>query len=246
MQVLIVNPQPDWAQRIQVRLRAAGARATVASDWSHATAMLEAAWPDILIVEQRVLEKEAVALSAALREGERLPLIVPTAFAHLNADVEQLSLRGEDALRRLEMLIVRLLGIFQSPAQQTIRVGKLTIDPARKQVVFAAKRVPLPPNQFRLLLYLAVNADRVVGQRELVREVWGYAGSEAEARELVKTHVRLIRRRLGWTDEQNNYLQNVRGFGYMLSPPPREQEPKAQKKTSAETQPEDAKGKAAA
>jgi len=85
--------------------------------------------------------------------------------------------------------------------------------------VFAARRVPLPPNQFRLLLYLALNADRVVDQRELVRELWGFVGSDSEARELIKTHVRLIRRKLGWNEESNNYLQSVRGFGYMLSPP---------------------------
>jgi DNA-binding response OmpR family regulator len=96
-----------------------------------------------------------------------------------------------------------------------------TIDPARKEVVFSARRVPLPPNQFRLLLYLALNAGRVIDPRELVREVWGYVESESQARELVKTHVRLIRRKLGWTDEDSNYLQSVRGFGYVLNPPPK-------------------------
>jgi len=232
MQVLIVNPQLVWAQRIQARLRSAGARVAVADDWSSAATVLDDAWPDVLIIEHRILEKEGAALLLALREGERLPLIVPTAFGHLSADPDEISLRGEDALRRLDMLVTRLQGVFESPVQQLIRVGKLTIDPARKEVVFAARRVPLPPNQFRLLLYLALNADRVVSQRELVREVWGYVGSENEARGLVKTHVRLIRHKLGWTDESSNYLQSVRGFGYMLSPPGQMQNGSGQRQPS--------------
>jgi two-component system OmpR family response regulator len=222
VQVLIVNPQLVWAQRIQARLRSTGARVAVADDWGSASAALDEAWPDILIIEHRILEKEAAALLAALREGDRLPIVVPTALGHLSTDPDEISLRGEDALRRLEVLVTRLQGVFESAARQTIRVGRLTVDPARKEVVFAARRVPLPPNQFRLLLYLALNTDRVVSQRELVREIWGYVGPESEARKLVKTHVRVIRRKLGWTDEDNNYLQSVRGFGYVLSPPQRE------------------------
>ena len=218
MEVLIVNPQPLWAERIQARLESSGAKVLVARDWASAQDMLEEESPDILIIEHRVLEKEAPALLDALREWEWFPLILPTAFAHLGTD-SQVSPRGEDALRRLEVLAVRLQGAFEPAERQRIQIGKLTIDPARKEVVFAARRVPLPPNQFRVLLYLALNAGRVVEQRELVRELWGFAGSDSEAREMIKGHVLLIRRKLGWTDDSTSYLQTVRGFGYLLSPP---------------------------
>lgn len=223
MEILIVNPQPIWAQRLQARLEATGARVSLASSWSDADKLLEEAeeWPDIVIVEHRVLEKEPTALLDALREEEWLPVIVLTGFQHLSQDASQVPLRGEEALRRLEMMVMRLKGVFEPSAHQFIRVGRLTIDPARKEVVFAARRIPLPPIQFRLLLYLALNAGRVVDQRELVREVWGYAGSEVEARQLISKHVSRIRRKLGWVDEETNYLQSVPGFGYMLSTPPR-------------------------
>jgi two-component system KDP operon response regulator KdpE len=223
LEVLLVNPQSIWLQRIQARLEAAGARVSAATSWSEAAQILEEAeeWPDILVLEHRILEKESAALLIALREEEWLPVIVLTEFLHLGQDTGQVPLRGEEALRRLETLVTRLKGVFEPTAHQFIRVGRLTIDPARKEVVFAARRVPLPPTQFRLLLYLALNAGRVVDQRELVREVWGYAGSEVEARQLISKHVSRIRRKLGWADEQTSYLQSVPGFGYMLSAPPR-------------------------
>ncbi len=220
MDVLIVNPQPVWAERIQARLQSSGARVLVAHGWASAEDLLEEESPDILIIEHWVLEKEASALLAALREWEWFPLILPTAFSQLGTD-SQVSPHGEDALRRLEVLVMRLQGAFELAERQRIRVGKLTIDPARKEVVFAARRVPLPPNQFRLLFYLALNAGRVVENRELVRELWGFAGSDSEASKMVKAHIWLIRRKLGWTDDSTSYLQSVRGFGYILSPPAR-------------------------
>ena len=221
--VLVVNAQPVWANRIRTRLESTGARVSVAANAAEASRIMEEAdeWPDAIVVEHRILEKQSASLMAGLKVDEWQPIIIPTDFQHLSQDSTQVPLRGEEVLRRLEALVVRLKGVFEPTAHQFVRVGRLTVDPSRKEVVFAARRVPLPPIQFRLLLYLAINAGRVVDQRELVREIWGYAGTEGEARELIKKHVRLIRRKLGWTEESTNYLKSVRGFGYMLSPPPR-------------------------
>jgi len=223
LEILIVNPQPIWAQRIQARLEATGAQVASATSWSSAAELLKGAeeWPDILVIEHRALEKEAAPLLDAFRDEDWLPVVVPTDFQHLGQDASQVSLRAEEELRILETLVMRLKGAFEPAAHQYVRVGRLTIDPARKEVVFAARRVPLPPIQFRLLLYMALNAGRVVEPRELVREIWGYTGSENEARQLISKHVSRIRRKLGWADEETNYLQSVPGFGYMLSPPQR-------------------------
>jgi two-component system KDP operon response regulator KdpE len=229
MRILVVNPHELWAERVEARLKSAGARVWVAEDWTAGQRLLDEAWPDVVVIEARILERNASEVVPALRRGEWMPLLVPTTFGSLLADARHVSRRAEDTLHRLEMLVTRLQGAFESVEHQSIRVGKLTIDLARKEVVFAARRVPLPPNQFRLLVYLALNAGRVVEHGELVREVWGYAYANSDARELLKTHIRQIRRKLGWTEDSKSYLKSVRGFGYLLgSEPPGEDIDQAQ------------------
>ena len=78
MIVLVVNAQPVWTQRIKSRLEAAGAAVSVAPTWSKAADILEDLdeWPDIVIVEQRVLEKESAAVLDSLREEEWQPILV--------------------------------------------------------------------------------------------------------------------------------------------------------------------------
>ena len=227
MEVLVVNPHPAWIKRIKARLRSTAGGVTTFEDWQSAESSLEEAWPDVLIIDNRVLEREAARIMVTLRMGDWLPVIIPTNFEPVAAEGDRVSAWDDDRLDRLQTVVTRLQGVFGTTGQHPLRVGKLTIDPVRKEVVFEARRVPLPPNQFRLLLYLALNAGRVIEQRELMREVWGYAGTDADARELIKTYVAAIRRKLGWTDEASNYLRSVRGFGYMLAALPTPREKKA-------------------
>jgi len=79
--------------------------------------------------------------------------------------------------------------------------------------------VTLPPLQYRLLLTLAQHAGEVVSYQDLLRAVWGHDGNDNEARELLKVHIRQIRRRLNLDPERQRYIRSVRGFGYMLISP---------------------------
>ena len=102
------------------------------------------------------------------------------------------------------------------------QVGDLRVDTRKKRAGLGNQWVTLPPIQYRLLLTLAKQAGEVVEFQELMREVWGYKGEDSEARELLKVHVRQIRRRLGLDPERSHYIRSVRGFGYMLVSPDEE------------------------
>jgi DNA-binding response OmpR family regulator len=99
------------------------------------------------------------------------------------------------------------------------QVGELHIDTRKRRAGLGQRWVTLPPIQYRLLLALAKRAGEVISSQELLRLVWGYDTEEAEARELVKVHIRQIRRRLGLDPERHYYIRSVRGFGYMLDSP---------------------------
>ena len=234
MEILVVNAQPLWLARIEERLKSTGARVWPAADWDAGAELLQQAWPDVLVVEERLLERQGLALLTSLRRREWLPVIVLTTFEYLAPDGGQVSARGEEALGRLAAIVTRLHGVFAPGAGPLIRVGRLTVDVSRKEAVFGARRIPLPPQQYRLLVYLALNAGRVVEHAELLREVWGFSGPESEARELIKSHIRALRRKLGWTDPEHGYLKSVRGFGYMLNPPQRSPRAKQTRKSDAD------------
>jgi DNA-binding response OmpR family regulator len=97
---------------------------------------------------------------------------------------------------------------------QSYRVGALRIGPAHHDVIFAGKPLHLTPTEHALMYVLASQPGRVFSYRELVYAMHGYDVSTVEAKILLKTHIRNIRRKIG-----TEYLVNVRSSGYQLVDP---------------------------
>lgn len=202
----------EAANQTQGLLERSGHHVRAAATVLEALSLLEVRPADLLIAECRQLEADADVVFRVL--GRRQPplLILPlsshVAAGATLADVEH----WQAAVAQAQTLLAQRNG-------ETLRVGELVIDTATKRITFRGQPVSLPPIQFRLLAYLAKHQGRVVGAQELLKAVWGYEGDENEARELVKVHVRQIRRRLGLEAQHPDYVLSVRGFGYVVSPP---------------------------
>jgi DNA-binding response OmpR family regulator len=92
------------------------------------------------------------------------------------------------------------------------RIGELFIDPSRREVRVADRRVALANKEFALLRQLAAEPDRVFSKDELLRDVWGFR-SMGRTRTL-DSHASRLRRKLD--PERGRYVVNVWGVGYRL------------------------------
>lgn len=202
MHVAILASTSHTAERTHNALGNPGDRYTFFASWPDVAACLEEDRPDLILVERDVLARADLSTLLKLVEMDRWPpvLIVDT----LSADDH----RGIALARR-----------FAQPPPQYHQIGELRIDTRKRRAALGERWVTLPPLQYHLLLTLVQHAGEVVDCQELLRSVWGYEAGEIEARELVKVHIRQIRRRLGLEPEKHHYIHSVRGFGYMLAPP---------------------------
>jgi hypothetical protein len=202
MHVLIFALTPSCAEEIQSVLDDAAERYTVAVTWPDVIASLAEDPPDLLLIERAALRPlEPATLLKLTQPGHWPPLIL----------IDTPAAGARDA--------VALTGGIAQSAFPLYQIADLRIDTRKKRVGLGERWVTLPPLQYRLLLALAKRAGEVVSYRHLLREVWGYEGDDSEARELLKVHVRQIRRRLQLRSKEQDYIRSVRGFGYMLAPP---------------------------
>ncbi|MFB0535668.1 MAG: response regulator transcription factor [Anaerolineae bacterium] len=219
LNVLIVNPDGDFLSALSPLLEKDGHKVSVARDMTAALQALEQSLPGLVVMERVYLEQEGQPFFAKLGQYDGLPIILLTSGSQTGEGVKFASVPKQHELERIEAIVARVKETTSDWRSETLRVGDLVINLAKKQVAFGGRRIQLPPIQFRLLTHLALNVGRVVEYQELLREVWGYQGEDSEARELLKVHIRQVRRKLGWDAAKAEYLQAVRGFGYMLAEP---------------------------
>jgi DNA-binding winged helix-turn-helix (wHTH) protein len=202
MHMLILATTSAVASKMQASLGDAAERYTVVTAWADILPLLKQDRPDLILVERPMLTQTELSTLNSLAEPGRWPplLLVDASFSG--------ALAGVAVVKR----------VTQEPPLY-YRIGDLHIDTRKRRAKVSERWITLPPIQYRLLLILAKHSGEVLDCQRLLRAVWGYEAEESEARELVKVHIRQIRRRLGLEAEEHHYIHSVRGFGYMLAPP---------------------------
>lgn len=105
-----------------------------------------------------------------------------------------------------------------SPQAQTaprtterLQVGPLRLETQTRQVQYHGRGVRVTPIEFAILTCLVEVPGKVVSYGAIVRRTHGSAIDERDSYELLRTHVRNLRRKL-----EPQVIINVRGIGYLL------------------------------
>jgi two-component system alkaline phosphatase synthesis response regulator PhoP len=92
--------------------------------------------------------------------------------------------------------------------------GRLSIDIERRQVLVDEKRMKLSPIEFRLLVFLARHAGKVLTFDHILVNVWGnqYRGSM----DYVHVYISHLRNKIEENPKDPRYILTVHGIGYMF------------------------------
>ncbi len=96
-----------------------------------------------------------------------------------------------------------------------VRVGRLQLDPSRREVHVDNQPIELTPREFDLLHALARQPGHVFTREGLLEQVWGNDFDGIDR--VVDVHIGTLRRKLG---AAAGYIQTIRGVGYKLAGEP--------------------------
>ncbi len=98
-----------------------------------------------------------------------------------------------------------------------IQIHDMMILPKFKKVLLCEHPILLTATEYRILLLLARNRERIISQMQIYDSIW--SDSEFyEAEKAVSYHIGNIRKKIAcFTDEK--YIETVRSFGYRLADP---------------------------
>jgi DNA-binding response OmpR family regulator len=203
-------------QKYQVKFAADGATALeIFEEFNPVLVILDWNLPDTtgykLCQEMQKRTNVLVAiLSSRTSQEDRIKIMQAGAddFICKPFSLEELAIRVEVLLRRVRTVTPRSL-VF----------GQLAIDLASREVRLKEKTLALTPLEFQLLHFLAIHSGKAWSRQQLIEKVWGWKCNSESAQRVVDVHIGHIRQKMAEFDVAvPNFIQTVRGYGYIFNP----------------------------
>ena len=134
-----------------------------------------------------------------------------------NVSAQFISL-GEQSVKNISRPIhaYRVEAVSKSVEPRVIRFDDFELDTSRFELRKSANRIPVEPQVFDLLVFLAKNHERTVTREELFAEIWdGRAVSDAA----LSSQIKAARRALGDDGTSQRYITTVHGRGFRFARP---------------------------
>ncbi|MCU0505940.1 MAG: response regulator transcription factor [Chloroflexi bacterium] len=220
--LLLVDDDVQLLAYLGDRLQRDGYDVTTAKSGGEALVALDAAWPDLVILDLMMPRMSGEELAAQIKRRADIPIIVLSAISAAESKVDLISRYAEDYLTKpfhheeLVARIRRVLGRLNEriPSQELVLGPDLTLVLRRREAIVDGDVVGLSPTETRFLATLAANVGESVTTERLLARVWSDADGADPA--YVWVTVRRLRRKIERDPDRPRYLVTEKGGGYRL------------------------------
>jgi len=196
---LVVDDERQMTMIVEYALANQGFTVHTAHDGATALNLLRTHEVDLVVLDVRMPTIDGLDLCERIRAGSDVPIMLLTALAQPEDVIAGLERGADDYVTkpfhpkelvlRAQALVRRYRGGGDG---RVLRNGELVIDPVRREVTVAGRRLTLSYTEFRLLYCLTARRGEALSWRRLLREVWG-TDNLIGGRELVKATVAILR-----------------------------------------------------
>ncbi len=217
--VVVIEDDPNIAELVALYLRRDGFNVEPFERGESALERADAGGVTLVVADVGLPgEIDGFEVCRRLQRDGGVPVIMLTARDDEVDRIEGLELGADDYVTKPfspRELVARVNAVLRrstpaGAAQGVRRVGEITVDPTRREVLGPDGPVALTTREFDLLAFLVAHLGRALSRQELLDGVWGpgWFGDERT----VDVHVRQLRKKLG----PELPLVTVWGLGYRL------------------------------
>ena len=222
--VLVIEDEPAVRDALGYALRGEGFEVDLTGDGEAGLHAAQAGDYDVLVLDLMLPRMSGTEVCRRLRAESPVPIIMLTAKGAELDRVLGLEIGADDYVTKpfsMAELIGRIRAILRrrdldrSGAERRLRVGSLELDPIRHEARVDGDPKRLTPSEFKLLLLLAEQPERVFSRREIMQHLWDseYVGDQRAC----DIHISNLRQKLEHDAARPERIVTVRGVGYKLA-----------------------------
>ncbi|MGB6065380.1 MAG: response regulator transcription factor [Desulfomonilaceae bacterium] len=221
--ILVVDDEEDILELVRYNLAKEGYQVACVTSGEQALKEAKEGFPDVILLDLMLPGLDGLDVCRRLKNDPMttgIPIIMLTAKDEDADIVTGLELGAEDYITKPfspRVLLARLKACLRRRRQEepdetaVVRVGDLSINPTRHEVLVKGKPASLTPTEFRILHFLASRSGWVFSRDQIIRAVRGedYPVTDRS----VDVQIAGLRKKLG---SAGNSIETIRGVGYRL------------------------------
>jgi len=219
IKILVVDDDVHIAELITLYLNKEGYEVITAHGGRKAVEEFSKHSPHLVLLDLMLPEMDGYQVCSEIRKISAAPVIMLTAKGETFDKVLGLELGADDYVVKPfepKELIARVRAVLrryekkEPDGQRQIVVPNMTINHSTYTVTYHGTELLMPPKEFELLYFLALNPNRVYTREQLLEKIWGYEFM-GDTR-TVDVHIKRIREKMTRGDAWG--IRTVWGVGY--------------------------------
>jgi len=230
--IALVDDDRNILTSVSIGLQAEGFVTRVYSDGEAALKALLDNPPDLAVCDVKMPRLDGFELLRRLREKSALPVIFLTSKDEEQDEAQGLSLGADDYITKpfsQRLLVARIRAILRRtelvrgeaeaaeppPQGETIRRGRLEMDPARHRVSWDGQPVSLTVTEFLILEALAQRPGVIKSRNQLMDAA--YSDDVFVDDRTIDSHIKRLRRKFRVVDPEFAAVETLYGAGYSFT-----------------------------
>jgi two-component system, OmpR family, KDP operon response regulator KdpE len=202
-----------------------GYRVSAAANGSDALREITLHRVDLVILDLALPDIDGSEVPERIRAWSGVPVIILSVRAGETEKVKLLELGADDYVVKpffMSELLARAKVVLRQQSERkdgesALRLDRLVIDFAARQVMLDGKRLNLTTKEYRLLQVLAQHPGKVITHQNLLKSVWGQA--HVHNTQYLRIFVRKLRQKIETDPNRPKILLTELGVGYRLNNP---------------------------
>ena len=222
--VLVIDDEPAIRDAVAYALRSDGFDVEEAADGETGLEKALSGDNDVVVLDLMLPGMPGTEVCRRLRAESAVPVIMLTARGAEIDRVLGLEIGADDYVTKpfsMAELIGRIRAMLRrreldrSGAGGKLQIGTLELDPMRHEARVDGEPKRLTPSEFKLLLLLAEQPERVFSRREIMQHLWDseYVGDQRAC----DIHISNLRQKVERDPASPERIVTVRGVGYKLA-----------------------------
>ena len=219
MNILVLDDEKEIADLVEVYLKNENYNVFKFYDSKEALKCIENQKLDVAILDVMIKDVDGFEICKMIRDkGLNFPVIMLTAKIEDKDKIQWLTLGADDYIVkpfRTRELISRIKSVLRRYGKKEenniIQYKDIKIDTISAKVYKNNKEIIFTSLEYRILLMLFTNQNKLITREQLLEKIWDIAGNFVNDNTLT-VYIKRIREKL----EDDSIIKTVRGLGYRI------------------------------